>query len=112
MNLKFLDDNNPEYEIKTNTEVQKIIIKLEDIKFNIYLNYTIIGEQLASKNLIKIMNKPKCNEFCLTCDYELSHLSDINNHYCYTCKDNYPSFLKIKFDENGKIYNNCYIDCY
>jgi hypothetical protein len=112
MNLKFLDDNNPEYEIKTNTEVQKIIIKLEDIKFNIYLNYTIIGEQLASKNLIKIMNKPKCNEFCLTCDYELSHLSDIDNHYCYTCKDNYPSFLKIKFYENGKIYNNCYIDCY
>ena len=109
-NLKFYDNNNPEYEINTNIDSQKIIIKLTDYTFNILLNYTIIGEQLASKNLIKIMNKPKCHNFCLTCDYEYSHLSDINNHYCDICNSHYEYFLKIENSE--KSYINCYTDCF
>ena len=109
-NLNFNDDNNPEYEINSNgDESQKLIIKLSNSTFNILLNYTIIGEQLASKNLIKIMNQPKCNKFCSTCNYEYSHLSDINNHYCEICGNNYEYFLIKEID--GKIYNNCYINC-
>ena len=70
INLNFKDYINPEYEIKNkdDNENQKIIIKLSNSTFNIFLNYTIIGEQLASKNVIKIMNQPKCNKYCFTCE--------------------------------------------
>ena len=109
-NFNFYDENNNnEYEININDDSQKLIIKLTNERFNILLNYTIIGEQLASKNLLKIMNLAKCNEFCLTCDYELSYLSDNDNHYCIECKNNYEYFLKMEKDGN-KFYN-CYSSC-
>ena len=109
-NLNFYDDNNFEYEINSNEDpTQKIIIKLSDSTFNILLNYTIIGEQLASKNLLKIMNKPKCYHLCSTCNYEYSHLADVNNHYCEKCDINYEYFLTI--ENNGRVYNNCYTNC-
>ena len=109
-NLKFNDDTEPEYEIKENeVESQKIIIKMPNLAINIFINYTIIGEQFASKNLLKIMNLPKCNEFCSTCDFEIAHLSNETNHYCEKCGNNYEFYYKI--ENNGKFYNNCYTNC-
>ena len=109
-NLKYNDESNSEYEIRQNNDdSQKLIVKLSNSIFNIFLNYTIIGEQFASKNLIKIMNLPKCNKFCDKCDYEYAHLSTENNHYCETCGNNYKFFYKIEND--GKYYNNCYSSC-
>ena len=108
--LKFYDSIQPEYEIKlSENESQKIIIKLSNTSFNIVLNYTIFGEQLASKNHIKIMNLPKCNKFCSTCNYEIVYLSNLTNHLCEICDNNYEYFLKIEYD--GKMYNNCYASC-
>ena len=109
-NLKFYDSPEPEYEIKSyENESQKIIIKLQNSSFNILFNYTIIGEQFASKNHIKIMNLPKCNKFCSTCNYEKAYLSNSTNHYCEMCHKNYEYFIEIEND--GKFYNNCYLNC-